>query len=146
MTTQLSDHFTLEELTRSDTAVERGIDNTPTPEALDNLTHKTAFSMEYVRSLFNLPIAVSSGFRCDALNKIVGGVAISAHTRGLAVDFTIPSVELMDVYKAIRDSQIDYDQLIFENTWLHIGFDVPGRRQNLVMYHENGQTLYKPGP
>lgn len=144
--TQLSEHFTLEELIASDTAEREGIDNTPTPDVLWNLTHRTAFSLEYVRALFDKPIHINSGYRCPALNKAVGGVADSAHTRGTAADIVVPGMTLMDVYTAIRDSAIQYDQLIFENTWLHIAFDVPSRRQNLVMYVENGKTLYKPGP
>jgi hypothetical protein len=146
MTTQLSHYFTLEEMIASDYARVHGIDNTPPEDVLYNLKHKTCFTLDYIREMLGCPIHINSGYRCPAVNAGVGGSPTSAHTRGLAADIVVPGMSLMDVYKSIRDSQIAYDQLIFENTWLHIGLDATMRRENLVMYRENGKTLYKPGP
>lgn len=146
MTTPLSTYFTLEEMTASDYARTHGIDNSPPDDVLYNLKHKTCFTLDFIREMLGRPIHINSGYRSLAVNAGVGGTSNSAHTRGLAADIVVPGMELMDVYTAIRDSQIAYDQLIFENTWLHIGLDATMRRQNLVMYRENGKTLYKPGP
>jgi len=87
---RLSPHFSLEELTHSDTAVRLGIDNTPTVEVIDNLTY-LAGELEHVRDILGTPMLISSGFRCYALNDHLGSKRTSSHTKGLAVDFISPS-------------------------------------------------------
>ena len=85
-----SPHFSLDELTFSETAARKGIDNTPSDDVLDNL-YKTAMEMENVRELLNnYPILISSGYRCLALNELLGSKPTSAHIRGLSCDFTCP--------------------------------------------------------
>ncbi|WP_228268146.1 D-Ala-D-Ala carboxypeptidase family metallohydrolase, partial [Acinetobacter ursingii] len=85
--TQLSPHFSLAEMTVTST----GITNVPTGQHLKNLTY-TAQQMEKVRAILGgLPIQVNSGFRCDAVNRAVGGVTTSAHSFGFAVDFVCPA-------------------------------------------------------
>jgi uncharacterized protein YcbK (DUF882 family) len=74
----------------SQTAARMGIDNTPTPEILKNLRIMAA-KLEEIRSLLGVPVLVSSGYRCPALNKAVGGSKGSAHLLGLAADITAPS-------------------------------------------------------
>jgi zinc D-Ala-D-Ala carboxypeptidase len=78
---RLSPHFSLEELTHSDTATRLGIDNTPTVEVIDNLTF-LAGELEYVRDILGHPMLVSSGFRCNALNDHLGSKRTSSHTKG----------------------------------------------------------------
>lgn len=144
---QLSPNFTLEELTRSDTARAKGIDNTPSSTELANLRDHVAPTLERIRNLCGAkPVNVSSGFRCVELNRAIGGSITSAHTRGLAADFTVKGMDWQDVFDLIRASDIPYDQLIFEHTWVHIGLDASMRRQNLIMYKDGGVTRYKPAP
>src|SRR5690606_6364327 len=86
---QLTKHFALAEFTRSDTARRLGIDNSPTPEHLENL-RKLAQTLEQLRAVLGHPIHITSGYRSPALNKAVGGSATSSHSEGLAADFHCP--------------------------------------------------------
>lgn len=126
----LSPHFTLEELTRSQTASRRGIDNTPTGDDLGRLM-QTACRMETVRTLLgNRPIFVSSGFRCLELNRAIGSKDTSDHPKGLAVDFTASGLTIAKTIEILRDSPLKFDQLINEyGRWVHIGFGARMRRQ-----------------
>jgi hypothetical protein len=140
----LSAHFTLEEMILSQTAARKGIDNTPSPQIVANL-RKTAALLEEVRTLLGVPILVSSGYRCPALNKAVGGAKNSAHMLGLAADFTAPAFgTVLQVARKIAASPIAFDQIIHEyGTWVHIGLreDAP-RRQSLSIFNGTG---YLPG-
>ena len=129
----LSKHFTLEEMTVSQTASRKGINNTPRETALKNLRN-TAKDMELVRTLLNdNAIFVSSGYRSPKLNATVGGSKTSAHLKGFAVDFRCPGYgNNYKVACAIRDSDIEYDQLILEYGWIHISFDPRMRGQDLT--------------
>ena len=132
---RLSPHFSLEELTHSDTAVRLGIDNTPTVEVIDNLTF-LAGELEYVRDILGHPMLVSSGFRCNALNDHLGSKRTSSHTQGLAVDFICPSFgNPHSVVSAIVMANINYDQVILEyDRWVHLSFkQVDPRKQALII-------------
>jgi len=145
---RLSEHFTLEEMTRSQTASRHGIINKPNDMQLENL--KTlAKGMEFVRTkLDSLPIIVSSGFRCEALNDMLGSKRTSQHIRGLACDFTCDRyAHVTRVFEVIAESSIPFDQLILEyDAWVHISFPEEGtepRRQVLVIDRE-GARIYNP--
>lgn len=145
---RLSEHFTLEEMTRSQMAKRHGIDNTPNDMQLENL--KTlAKGMEIVRTkLDSLPIIVSSGFRCEALNDLLGSKRTSQHIRGLAADWTCDRyAHVARVFEVIAESSIPFDQLILEyDSWIHISFpleDENPRRQTLVIDRE-GTRIYNP--
>jgi putative chitinase len=128
---QLSTHFSLEELTHSDTAIELKIANDPTPEHLENLKH-LADRMEAVRALFDKPIRINSGYRNPQLNKAVGGVSNSAHAQGHAADFHVDGLDDLTAAKRIRDSELEFDQLIYElGRCVHISFD-PAMRQQVM--------------
>lgn len=146
---QLTDHFSLEELTESQTAARRGIDNTPTPAILDNLT-RVAQMLERVRTALGAkPILVSSGYRSPALNKAVGGASNSAHLNGLAADFTCPAFgSPQEICRKIQTSGIPFDQCIFEDTWVHLGLAAAGqkpRQQLLTARFGSGATTYSTG-
>lgn len=144
--TKLSEHFTLEELTASQYAVRHNLDNTPSPSVLGNL-YVLATTLEAVRKLYNKPINISSGYRCPMLNKAVGGAENSAHKLGLAVDFVISGIALKDIVRDIVASDIAFDQLIFEGTWIHLGLrtDKPQRREVLTATFTNGKASYSQG-
>lgn len=136
--------FTREEMTVSQTAARKDIDNVPTGQALSNLC-ETAWAMVAVRTLLgNKPIIVSSGYRSPALNKVVGGSNTSAHTLGYAVDFTCPGFGTpLEIAKKIAKSDImdEVDQLIHEfDSWVHISFDPRNRKQLLTINKSGTKT------
>lgn len=126
----LSKHFTLEELTRSSFAINKGIDNTPSAQVIYNL-FLTAVKLEEIRRIIgNVPIIITSGYRSSPVNIGVGGSKTSDHVNGLAVDFVVPSIPLVcNVVKAIKESTHIYDQLILYNTFIHIGYGPKMRLQ-----------------
>lgn len=126
---QLSTHFTLEELT---TTQVRDADNVPPRDVVEAL-RETAICMEEVRTLLGHPVIVTSGYRSAAVNKIVGGVPSSAHTRGRAVDFICPEYgSPYEVANVISRSKILFDQLIREYGWVHLAFEIPWRQDVLT--------------
>jgi zinc D-Ala-D-Ala carboxypeptidase len=135
--TQLTEHFTLEEFTDSQTAARRGIDNVPSTKELKNL-HRTAETMEKVRDILNNhPILISSGYRNHWVNSAVGGSKNSAHTHGLAVDFSCPDFGTpLDICKELEPhmKELGVDQLIHEyGAWVHIGLRDAPRHQTLTI-------------
>lgn len=139
---KLTAHFALEELACTQ---HREFDNTPPPEVVANL-RATAARMEEVRRLLgDRVIAVTSGYRCPALNHAVGGSRTSAHLTGHAVDFHCYGFgDALKVCRAIADSSITFDQLIEEGTWTHISFDPRMRRQVLTKRANGGYALGLP--
>ncbi|HXJ02091.1 MAG TPA: D-Ala-D-Ala carboxypeptidase family metallohydrolase [Micropepsaceae bacterium] len=133
--TELSEHFSLEEMIASQEGARRGIDNTPPANVLNHLT-ETCTKLEAVRELLGHPITVSSGYRCPALNAAIGGAANSAHMFGYAVDFICPAFGVpLAVCSAIEKSGLQYDQLIHEfGNWTHLSFDPQMRRQSLTIF------------
>jgi len=118
---QLTEHFSLEEMTFSQVAARRGIDNTPPPAQLANLA-RTAQAMEQVRKILGKTIHVDSGYRSTPVNADVGGVSSSAHCKGLACDFVCPDFGTpYEVAKEILQAAIEFDQLILEYGWVHLG-------------------------
>ena len=136
---QLTEHFTLEEFTTSSTAKARGIDNSVSSQrVVDNLRNLCEQVLEPLRSYANQPITISSGYRCKALNKVVGGARNSQHMTGEAADIHIPLYDFKDsTGSRLTDIQLardwmqwltdntDFDQLILETVnrkifWLHV--------------------------
>ncbi len=131
--TDLSEHFTLEEMIESATARARNIDNTPSSTMIKTL-RATCGQMEAVRKLLGKPIHVSSGYRGPELNVSVKGSKSSAHCLGYAIDFTCPDFGTpYDVCRAIvAAGSISFDQVIHEfGRWTHISFDPRYRREAL---------------
>lgn len=147
MTQRLSAHFTLAELTASNTAARKGIANVAPPEIVDTL-FLTADRMEKVRALLGgNPIRVLSGYRSPAVNKAVGGSKNSAHMTGHAVDFTCDGFGTpAQVAAHLAKHLTHFDQIIEEfGQWVHIGFG-PGKRQQLLTARKvGGRTRYTPG-
>jgi hypothetical protein len=142
MATRLTSHFVLEELACTQ---HREIDNTPPPEVVATL-RTTAARMEEVRRLLGeRVITVSSGYRCPALNRAVGGARTSAHLTGHAVDFNCYGFgDALEVSRAIAASDLAFDQLIEEGTWVHISFEPRLRRQVLTRRLGGGYGLGLP--
>lgn len=131
----LSEHFTLDEFTHSQTATRMGASNDPPLELLPALK-RTAKGLEAVRTLLgDLPITVSSGYRSPMVNNLVGSKPYSQHLTGQAVDFTCPAFGTpAQIVRRIVSSGIEYDQCILEfGAWVHISFSDKPRRQALVI-------------
>jgi zinc D-Ala-D-Ala carboxypeptidase len=124
---KISEHFTLEELTFSEAAARLGLDNTPIPIVITNLGLVVTV-MEQIRTLLgDRPIIVHSGYRSTEVNQAVGGVATSAHCHGLACDFVCRAFGTpAEAALAILRSEIEYDQLILEYGWVHVGLAPEG--------------------
>lgn len=142
---RLTPHFTLEELTFSETATRLGIDNTPDKKARQNL-EILALGLEHVRELLGTPIYISSAFRCVELNNILKSKPTSDHVKGLAADIK-PSggYTANSIVFAIINSDIPYQQVINEyNSWVHISFAESGQapRKQALIIDQNGTSLY----
>jgi len=141
---KLSEHFTLEEMTFSQTAVRKGIDNTPDATVIRNLTNLCEYILEPIRKGTGKPIRVSSGYRSPKLNKAIGGAKTSQHIEGRAADIVAIGMSVQELYEWIRDSRIVYDQLIQEfDSWVHISYSTMSRMDRLIATKVNGKTVYK---
>ena len=141
-TIYLSEHFTLDEATHSTTALRLGIDNTQViPEIISN-TKITAVKMEKVRVILGEPIHIDSWIRSLQLNQALGSKDNSKHLLGFAVDFICPTFGTPETICKMLISYADllrFDQLIFEHTWVHIGFcspDTKSRGQVLTLLQD----------
>ena len=149
---KLSKNFTLEEYTKSQTALRQGIDNTPNDEHLASAKLLFENLVQKVRDHFGTTV-INSGYRGPDLNAAVGGASTSQHCRGEAVDIECPGIPNYDVAKWIEDN-LDYDQLILEfytpgipdSGWVHVSYTANGnRKQSLTASRELGKIVYKPG-
>lgn len=157
---QLTEHFTLEEFTTSSTAKARGIDNSVSSQRIiENLRNLCEQVLEPLRSYANQPITISSGYRCKALNKVVGGARNSQHMTGEAADIHIPLYDFKDsTGSRLTDIQLardwmqwltdntDFDQLILETVnrrifWIHVSC----KRDRSLNRHQVIRFMQKQG-
>lgn len=127
-------YFTIKELCKSSTATQRGIDNTPNSEIVNNLEQLVDNILDPLREEYGKPINVTSGYRCDTLNKAVGGSKTSYHKYGLAADITAGSkTENKKLFKIAQQLDLSFDQLIDEKnySWIHISYSTEPRKQIL---------------
>ena len=143
---QLTEHFTLEEFTRSTTGERNNINNSVPDDLMPNI-QLTANKLERVRKVLGFPIIITSGYRCPALNARVGGASTSAHTKGLAVDFHSSYGTPKEICQRLIDAGVQFDKLIQEhNQWVHIGFSPSNNRQIvLTAIKQGGKTVYADG-
>ena len=148
---QLSDNFSLLELTKSQTAARKDIDNTPSPEHQENLKLLCTHILQPVRDRFERVVSVSSGYRSEKLCLAIGSKTTSQHAKGQAADFEIYGLSNQELATYIKEN-LDYDQLILEywkkedpnSGWVHCSFNLEGnRKQYLKAYKENGRTKYE---
>ena len=148
---QLSENFSLLELTKSQTATMKGIDNAPSPEHQENLKLLCAHILQPVRDRFERVVSVSSGYRSPELCTAIGSKVTSQHAKGQAADFEIYGLSNQELANYIKEN-LDYDQLILEywkkedpnSGWVHCRYNVNvNRKQYLKAYKENGSTKYE---
>ena len=149
----LSKNFSLEELTKSQTATRKGIDNTPSPEHQANLQSLCTAILQPIRDHFSKVVTVSSGYRSQELCLAIGSKTTSQHAKGEAADFEIFGVSNKELADYIHE-HLDYDQLILEywkesdpnSGWVHCSYsEGNNRKQYLKAYKdENNKTCYQP--
>jgi len=147
---KLSNNFSLNELTKSQTAERKGIDNTPSTEHQENLKLLCTSILQPIRDHFSRVVSVSSGYRSEALCLAIGSKTTSQHAKGEAADFEIFGLSNKELADWINEN-LDYDQLILEywkesdpnSGWVHCSYsEGNNRRQYLRAYKENGKTKY----
>lgn len=150
---KLTAHFDLAEFTRSESAKREGLDNTPTPEHLENIKILCEKVLEPIRLRFG-SINISSGYRGKLLNHFIGGAVNSDHCVGRAADIDMDDVGTgvtnTEIFNYIKDN-LDYDQLIWEfgnkvkPDWVHVGYRLgANRKQTLRATKLNGKSHYAP--
>ena len=148
---KLTENFSLKELTASQTAERKGINNTPSPTHQDNLKSLCTSILQPVRDHFSRVVSVSSGYRSQELCLAIGSKTTSQHAKGEAADFEIFGVSNKELADWINEN-LEYDQLILEywkesdpnSGWVHCSYsEGNNRRQYLRAYKENGSTKYE---
>ena len=149
---KLSKNLTLDEATKSATAIKNGISNKPSGEHLSNLMAIAQNVFQPVRDHFGKPIAITSGYRSQALNDLIGGASGSQHSKGEALDLdadVFGGLENYQLFHYIKDN-LAFDQLIWEfgddenPDWVHVSYKATGNRGEVLMcVKQNGKTIYK---
>tara|TARA_Y100000114_G_C11757854_1_gene327899 strand:- start:2684 stop:3160 length:477 start_codon:yes stop_codon:yes gene_type:complete len=148
---KLTRNFSLLELTKSDTAIRRGIDNEPNADQIDKLKALCENILQPVRDHFGR-VTVTSGFRSVELCTAIGSSANSQHAKAEAVDFEVIGQDNASVCQWVHDN-LEWDQLILEfyvpgepnSGWIHCSYVPEGRRaQFLHAYRQDGKVKYKP--
>ena len=144
---QLSGHFSLAELTKSQTAVRKGIDNKPTLDHIENLTELCTHILEPTRRNFGKPIVITSGYRSEALCEAIGSKTTSQHAKGEAADFEMFGVDNKELAKYIKNNLV-FDQLILEfynpddpsSGWVHCSYSKEENRKQSLLYNGKDYT------
>lgn len=148
----LSKNFSLSELTKSETAIRKDIDNTPSNEVLSNLTTLCNMVLQKVRDSHGI-VTITSGYRSPELNKAIGGSVTSDHCKGCAADFEVPGLDNKQLALWIEDNLI-FKQLILEfyedgqpnSGWVHCSFEEgENNSQVLRAVKEGKKTVYLKG-
>lgn len=149
----LTNNFTLHELTKSETALRHGLDNTPSEEIIANLKTLAEKVLQPVRNYFAKGVKVNSGYRAPEVNAAVGGSRTSDHTKGMAADIEIPGLPNAELAQWI-EANLDYTQLILEfytpgipdSGWVHVSYDPNNlKKQSLTAVKQQGKTVYLNG-
>ena len=151
--TQLTANFSLHELTKSETALRMGFDNTPGEAETESLRLLCEKVLQPVRDHYGKGVKVNSGFRSPESNAAVGGSKTSDHCKGQAADIEIPGVPNAELAQWIMDN-LEYTQLILEfytpgipdSGWVHVSYDPNNlKKQELTAMKVAGKTQYVPG-
>ena len=117
-------NFKISELIHSDTAIRNNINNMPDINSLDNMLDLIYYVLQPLRNKIGKPMIITSGYRNDRVNRLVGGAKNSQHQNGQAVDFTIKGMSVTQIVEFIKKTGIEYDQCINEyDKWCHISFN-----------------------
>lgn len=127
-------NFKISELIRSDIAIQNNINNMPDINSLDNMLNLIFYCLQPIRNFIKKPMIITSGYRNAKVNKLVNGKSNSQHLKGEAVDFKITGMNPNQIINIIKNSNIEYDQLINEyDKWVHISF-VKEKNRKQILY------------
>lgn len=149
----LTKNFTLSELTKSETALRKGLDNDPAQDVISALQTLAVNVLQPVREHYGKGVKVNSGYRSPEVNASVGGSKTSDHCKGQAADIEIPGVANADLAAYIRD-ELQFTQLILEfytpgvpdSGWVHVSYDPANlKKQVMTATKRDGKTVYLPG-
>ena len=150
---KLSANFELAELIKSQVAERKGIPNNPSPDQIDNLKSLCINVLQPIRSEFDKPVIISSGFRSAELCIAIGSKPTSQHAEGKAADLEIPGVDNMELAMWIKNN-LNFDQLILEfykdgepnSGWIHVSWNGDNNRNQTLraMHDDNNKVVYKP--
>ena len=149
----LTKNFTLSEMTKSETALRHGMDNTPDQTAISNLQALAFHVLQPVRDHYGTGVKINSGFRHPEVNAKVGGSKTSDHCKGMAADIEIPGVANGDLAEWIKNN-LPFTQLILEfytpgvpdSGWVHVSYDPANlKKQVMTAARQDGKTVYLPG-
>ena len=146
---QLSGHFSLSELTKSQTADRKGIDNKPTLEHIENLTELCTQILEPTRRNFGKPMIITSGYRSEDLCVAIGSKTTSQHAKGQAADFEMIGLDNKSLAKYIKNNLV-FDQLILEfytpndpsSGWVHCSYNKDENRKEALLYDGKEYTQW----
>ena len=146
---QLSGHFSLSELTKSQAAERKGISNKPTLEHIENLTELCTHILEPTRRNFSKPIVITSGYRSEELCEAIGSKTTSQHAKGEAADFEMFGLDNKSLAKYIKNNLI-FDQLILEfynqddpsSGWVHCSYSKEENRKEALFYNGKEYTQW----
>ena len=146
---KLSGHFSLAELTKSQTATRKGIDNKPTLEHIENLTELCVQILEPTRRNFGKPMVITSGYRSEELCEAIGSKSTSQHAKGEAADFEMFGVDNKELAKYIKNNLV-FDQLILEfynpddpsSGWVHCSYSKEENRKQSLLYNGKDYTKW----
>ena len=150
---QLSENFSLNELTKSQTATRKGFNNTPNDNEKENLKVLSINILQKIRNHYERPVRVTSGYRSPELCVSIGSSVKSQHAKGEAADFEITGIDNFDLAIWISKN-LDFDQLISEfyteqhpdSGWVHCSYKTKGnRKQCLTAFKEGNKTRYGKG-
>lgn len=142
----LTRHFSLDEMIRSGTAVSIGLENKPSSSAVIRMIHLCRAVLEPLRRRYGR-IIITSGYRCEQLNKLVGGAAHSQHMLGEAADIYVPNQETAEKYIRFIIDETDFDQLIAEPIgcrtvrWLHVSYTTRRKNRHNTVLTSGKQAL-----
>jgi len=150
---KLSANFELAELIKSQVAERKGIPNNPSPDQIDNLKSLCINVLQPIRSEFDKPVIISSGFRSAELCIAIGSKPTSQHAEGKAADLEIPGVDNMELAMWIKNN-LNFDQLILEfykdgqpnSGWVHVSWNRDNNRNQTLraVRDDNDKVVYKP--
>jgi len=152
---KLTANFSLDELIKSQVAERKGINNNPSPMQIENLKALAVNILQPIRSQFDKPLIISSGFRCAQLCIEIGSSIHSEHcadNKSAAADFEIPGIDNKELAEWIK-SNLEYNQLILEfyregepsSGWVHCSYSTDlNKKQSLIAYRENNKVNYRP--
>jgi len=145
----LSKNFSLNEFTKSVSAIRSGIDNSPSSEHIRNIQLLVKYVLQPLREALGSPIRITSGYRSEALNKAIKGSKKSQHCKGQAADLQFKVDGVMSnkmIWDKIIELDLPFDQMIneFDYSWIHISYNEEyNRKAMLEAYKESGKTKYK---